>query len=143
MDTVRFRLWDKKENVLLDDITIAVGGSATWPSKAEILVKELGKQSWRPIDSDRYAAMQYTGLKDDECKKIYEGDIVRVTGSITSEIKEVFWYQRYNYTECGFYPFTCLDPRYVPYRVEVIGNIYQNPELLWVMSHEEGGGRIK
>lgn len=79
--------------------------------------------------------MQYTGLKDKNGKEIYEGDIVQDTYEIKEEeIKlfkqEVFWCKE----AAGF----CVRPSspfaYVGLTTsehkEVIGNIYENKELL-------------
>ena len=60
--------------------------------------------------------MQYTGLKDKNGKEIYEGDIVRIAG--------------YGLYEVG-YPFITLFQSHFENDVEeIIGNIYENPELL-------------
>lgn len=75
---------------------------------------------------------QFTGLTDKNGNKIFEGDIVKVTTGIEgykstyhSAIQEV----KYN-AESGiavFLPFDNSDM----VEVEVIGNIYDNPELLY------------
>lgn len=68
---------------------------------------------------------QYTGLKDCKARKIYERDIVRhsigwvgkvhyIEGSFEIEAKHQSWPA--NYARCG--------------KIEVIGNIDDNPELL-------------
>ena len=73
--------------------------------------------------------MQYTGLKDKKGVEIYEGDVVKTKNSRYKVIfdKCCFW----GVDELGKYPIyqICnyvLDDE----RFEVIGNIYENPELL-------------
>lgn len=87
-----------------------------------------------------YKLMQYTGLKDKYGKCIYEGDIVkRIGDAYTSEFcAPVKW----DDDIAGFTAFkeNCVDENgqfehkdvfdYKPIVIEVIGNIYQNPELL-------------
>jgi uncharacterized phage protein (TIGR01671 family) len=89
-----------------------------------------------PSDENDFELMQYTGLKDKKGKEIYEGDIVkfstRVT-NVTSENLEVEWGPA-----SGAWVVNSLEDL-VPYFLyeavrhynpEVIGNIYENPELL-------------
>jgi len=76
--------------------------------------------------------MQYTGLKDSKGKEIYEGDIVNFV-TYEEEKLEVYWYNE----TCGWQmkrivgSGTMFIPNYTDY-LEVIGNIYENPELLEV-----------
>ena len=73
--------------------------------------------------------MQYTGLKDKNDIGIYEGDILSIDNSSPNrsdiKIDEVEWYEMH----CTFgfqgYSLGRQDGYY-----EVIGNIYENPELL-------------
>ena len=77
--------------------------------------------------------MQYTGLKDKNDKEIYEGDLVKVAQEHHSSNC---------YESCSGYKIReacmqCFEYDHSPYNcdiesedLEVIGNIYENPELL-------------
>ena len=92
--------------------------------------------AYRNNDED-YIIMQHTGLKDKKCREIYEGDIVKYKekteceGKITEKICMV------KYTRYGFTPFIferdvwedCWYTIKIS-DIEIIGNIYENPELL-------------
>ena len=68
------------------------------------------------IDSDSIG--QYTGLKDANGKEIYEGDLIKVIGAESGEmivrVKDI----------------TAMDLSTLYPAGEIIGNIYENPELL-------------
>lgn len=77
-----------------------------------------------------YKIMQYTGLHDKNGTEIYEGDIVRThyIGGIGVENDEVIFDRGcfcVNYSE-DYHPLL----NEVNHCSEVIGNIYENPELL-------------
>lgn len=84
------------------------------------------------VDTDTVG--QFTGLYDSKGKEIYEGDIIK------SCLYRVMHYVNYNEDEAS-YVATIVGPSIIDYcsirqswidkfKKEVIGNIYDNPELL-------------
>ena len=77
-------------------------------------------------DLDHYILMQFTGLLDKNGKEIYEGDIVKLSEPKDkwSQICKVEWkdfaFQIDNAPLSGILNYT---------KYEVVGNIYENPEL--------------
>ncbi len=76
----------------------------------------------RRHDCEDLIFMQYTGLKDTNGKEIYEGDIMSVNG----EKAEVY----YDENNVCFCLATGIDYNPCIGRYEIIGNIYENPDLL-------------
>jgi len=78
----------------------------------------------------RYTLMQYTGLKDKNGKEIYEGDVVKNGYGDNQEVTFGEW----NCGECSDvygYQFDAARSRENDSLIlEVIGNKYENPELL-------------
>lgn len=77
--------------------------------------------------------MQYTGLKDKNGKEIYEGDVFRY--ELLNDNEKEFEQDSTIYTEAVHFVDGCFELDNCPlgafyYMGEVIGNIYENPELL-------------
>jgi uncharacterized phage protein (TIGR01671 family) len=134
MREIKFRAWDKENERMFHEITI--GTDSGWR------VKVCG-------GINGYEFTQYTGLKDKNGKEVYEGDIVEYTRVNYTDcshqeiesIEEVIRGEMY-YAE-GLWPGIRLINRtgklFLPGMVssdipnielEIIGNIYENPELL-------------
>ena len=75
--------------------------------------------------------MQSTGLKDKNGKEVFVGDIIKCTRGC---LHEVYIEKEYGGTYCGGMPAVYLKGLREGYawteHEEIIGNIYENPELL-------------
>lgn len=83
------------------------------------------------IDIDENTIGQYTGIDDKNGKEIYEGDIVRYRDSRGQHIEKVIFDKGCFYAGMHWGSSTRVAPKLINTRItEVIGNIYDNPELL-------------
>ena len=87
--------------------------------------------SFAEMSPNDYILMQSTGLKDKNGVDVYQGDIIRCTRGCPHE---VIWLEEYGGTFFGGMPAWYLSGLKKGYAwtggEEVIGNIYENPELL-------------
>jgi uncharacterized phage protein (TIGR01671 family) len=123
---IKFRVWDKANKCWLnyDDIFISQEGGVY-----EIEERTWAYQSYMHQENiaEKVEITQYTGLKDKNGKEIYERDILKDDGNF-------LWFV--SYKNGGFF-IECLDLMANETLlcenemfVEVVGNIYENPELL-------------
>ena len=81
------------------------------------------------VDKDTLG--QYTGLHDKNGKEIYEGDIIKYRDSRGQHIEKVIFDKGCFYAGMHWGSSTRVAPKLINTRItEVIGNVYDNPELL-------------
>lgn len=86
------------------------------------------------ISIEECILMQYTGLKDKNGKEIYEGDLVKCNPAYlkSDALRKVEWLEDDDYIRCGYTPLcdNFYDNGLSYEDFEVVGNIYENKELL-------------
>jgi uncharacterized phage protein (TIGR01671 family) len=122
MREVKFRAWDKRNNQMLDVIAI------TWldivnPNNTNLVLCQDKDKNFFEHKMEDTELMQYTGLEDQNGKEIYEDDIVNIKSTV-EEVTQI--------DECVkvVYDYEFLTELGYAEEVEIIGNIYENPELL-------------
>ena len=123
MRAIKFRAWDTQAEEILYDAENTYDGYPVDISSFGII---LGLPNF-------YDVMQYIGIKDVNSNRIYEKDIVRIIITQTEEtrIGEVKYYDDnacylVETTKEEYFTFMSQDIK----SVEVLGNIYENKELL-------------
>ena len=107
MREIKFRAWNKNKIINWDDLIKYDSDGSDYDLHAIL------------SGDEHLELMQYTGLKDKNGKEIYEGDIItKQYGDHTVNL-EIKWddYGGFSELYCGN-------------EIQVIGNIYENPELL-------------
>ena len=113
MREIKFRIFNKRRKKMIYD--------------TEMAMRNMIDNDFVSEDEHRYL-MQYTGLKDKNGREIYEGDIIRIYNDEIDE--EDSWIGEVSYHIGGFFSGDEDLLGNVHFRAKVIGNIYENPELL-------------
>lgn len=137
MREIKFRAWHKEQQIMFP-IREAIWfkmDSQSWVNESH----QVPTNRLHGYDGETIELMQYTGLKDKNGKEIYEGDIFEI-GWRKESLEQLVYV---DFDKAGFVIRLCKTPaneqpiynlvyaRTFEMRdVEVIGNIYENPELL-------------
>ena len=121
MKDIKFRVWDNERNAMFNSKSVDID---FFEGKIEITSDTIRYDEVYTDEIKDFELMQYVGCKDKNNKEIYEGDIVKTKehigqiiyskGMFFIDVKEDFYLPIYNVSEF----------------MEVIGNIYENPDLL-------------
>lgn len=114
---IKFRAWEPSTKSMHYDLSFYSDNGGAIMSKERPLIGGM--------------LLQFTGLKDRNGKEIYQGDFIQ---NVTDDGKRLSIFEiRWQQSSCGFvkeredgHTFTLEISKYF----EVIGNIYENPELI-------------
>ena len=134
MRKIKFRAWHKEEKIMcqVDNLNsngaFLIGvkkGEDQYGDKWYVYAPDNG----RFCQNEEIELMQFTGLKDKQGKEIYESDIIKISNWKNPVLSTCIW-------EAG--QFNLIDNAggywtrqlyHQPERLEMIGNIYENPKL--------------
>lgn len=137
MREIKFRVWDREKGMMAEYLNLAI------TLNGEISELKMGEDGdnveWLGTfySEKKYELMQFTGLRDSTGKEIYEGDIVGIceADDMDWRIYQVKYHGDRDYPAFDIEPSIDCDCNGLSYAVacceiEVIGNVFENPELL-------------
>jgi len=134
MREIKFRVWHKEKKEMLKPTFIAVN------NLDNVLYYDTLADEWFRIKNpENLALMQYTGLRDMNGKEIYEGDILEDAkgqyGKVFYKTSTASFAVNWRMRDGSYMTDECF------YGV-VVGNIFENPELLKEYSNETNKNKV-
>ena len=132
MREIQFRAWIKVTNKDWP-VEFSSGQTMSEPFYLGSILSEIYGQPTTGNPGSPIILMQYTGLKDKNGREIYEGDILDMGRKHMDSIAQVVWADKMAaFIAASREPFMNLSntKAMCDGGSEVIGNIYENPELL-------------
>ena len=136
---IKFRVWDKRNNRMIKPKKFATV-IPVLDFNGNLGVMDTYKNwHWHGIvPEDEYELMLFTGILDKNEREIYDGDILKDTDNEIYYVDFIrgCFYLRTNYKSfphlgwAEWLPMCEIDRLANPTEFEVIGNIYENPEIL-------------
>ena len=128
MREIKFRAWLKESNQMIQNDFVNKEASS-------FVIYDEVAQEWISNEAE-FILMQFTGLKDRNGKEIYEGDICHIGTRATEQEEatdegntEIWFHEGKFLTRYYAFPVSAWACKEICF-IEVIGNIYENPELL-------------
>ena len=135
MRKIKFRVWDVFRKVFAKQITTFKfdrDGNINLIVYLDKVNKTREINELKKIYTNEFEVLYYTGLKDKNGKEIYEGDIVEYKTKFYDRLKEhktiIKWEDDLEHNGFGE-PFA-MGYIFRGFDIEIIGNIYENPELI-------------
>ena len=135
MDNLKFRVWDKKRDKMLLPYEneglriITIGGYISLIHCFQNSIIRNENWHWENYDDKDVIIQQFIGLKDSKEKEIYCGDILKFREEYLISIheKKIYHIGEVKFSAPRFY----IDgPRATFQDCEILGNIFENKELL-------------
>jgi uncharacterized phage protein (TIGR01671 family) len=131
MREFKFRLWSIEEKQFISPNILEVFDESGDLTAFKYI--KTGKLNPLYMPVENYIIQQYTGLTDKNGKEIFEGDIIIDTQKQKYEIIFDENHARYDLKVCGenkLSQTSYFTQIYEKKHIEVIGNIFEHPELL-------------
>jgi len=133
MREIKYRIWDKKRNKFAKQITtfkLDREGNINLIVYLDKANKTREITEREKIFTNEFEPMQFTGLLDKNGVETYEGDIIRAKNFVKDAKTDRDCIDIIHFKDCNFLYGNCYLTQLKDYDYEVIGNIYENKELL-------------